>query len=112
MGGTSFDGALEKAVSITRRDSSGIPALVMFLTDGCDGGNAARASQAISDLYGNPSVSMKAIGFGKDCNVLHLRALMAGMHERGEYLAAIDGVQLVESFEAAAAELSHTGRRR
>ena len=55
---------------------------------------------------------MKAIGFGKDCNVLHLRALMAGMHERGEYLAAIDGVQLVESFEAAAAELSHTGRRR
>ena len=112
MGGTSFDGALEKAVSITRRDSSGIPALVMFLTDGCDGGNAARASQAISDLYGNPNVSMKAIGFGTGCNVLHLRALMAGMHERGEYLAAIDGVQLVESFEAAAAELSHTGRRR
>ena len=108
-GGTAFCGAFEQASSIARRES--MPVLLMFLTDGCDGGCQARLDNAINLLHQNANVSMKAVGFGSHCNEAHLRGLAARFGERGEYLAAIDGVQLVESFEAAAAELSHTGGR-
>ena len=108
-GGTAFHGAFEKASSFARRES--MPVLLMFLTDGCDGGCQARLGLAIRELSQNVNVSMKAIGFGSECNAAHLQELAGRFGERGEYLAAIDGVQLVESFEAAAAELSHTGGR-
>ena len=108
-GGTAFHGAFERASSMTRRES--MPVLLMFLTDGCDGGCQVRLGSAINELSQNANVSMKAIGFGSHCNEAHLRQLASRFGERGEYLAAIDGVQLVESFEAAAAELSHTGGR-
>jgi hypothetical protein len=108
-GGTAFHGAFEKASSIARRES--MPVLLMFLTDGCDGGCQARLGSAINALSQDANVSMKAIGFGSGCNAAHLQELAGWFGERGEYLAAIDGVQLVESFEAAAAELSHTGGR-
>jgi hypothetical protein len=108
-GGTAFCGAFEMASSITRRES--MPVLLMFLTDGADGGCQVRLDFAINDLRQNANVSMKAIGFGSGCNTAHLRELAGRFGERGEYLAAIDGLQLVESFEAAAAELSHTGGR-
>lgn len=110
-GGTVFSGAFEKASSLTRRET--LPVLLMFLTDGQDThGTADRLHRAINELQQNPNLTMKAIGFGSGFNKSHLREIAGQFGERGEYLAAIDGMQLVESFEAAAAELSHTGAGR
>ena len=111
-GGTAFNAAFEAAQAIVRRDSEGMPFLIMFLTDGHDGGCQQRLAMSIDDLCGNPDVSMKALSFGSGCNAAHLQNLASRFGQNGEYLAAIDGVQLVENFEAAAAELSHTGGRR
>ena len=54
-------------------------------------------------------VSLKTIGFGNGCDAAKLKRIAGMVGERGEYVVAVDAVQLVESFEAAAAELSHNG---
>ena len=108
-GGTNFTGAFGAAEQVIRRDANGLPFLIMFLTDG-HGYNTGLDS-IVDRLRQKPDVSMKALSFGDGCDTRYLTNLAGKFGENGEYLAAIDGVQLVENFEAAAAELSHTGRR-
>ena len=113
-GGTCFSAAFEAAVSLLGQQRSAQPVLVMFLTDGSDehGSKSARA-RAIETLCKNERLSMmKAIGFGSGAKKDELRGIANMFHERGEYIGAVDEVQLVGTFETAAAELSYAGRKR
>ena len=74
--------------------------------------NTAPPPAAITMFSTRENVSMKAIGFGDGPNLPYIQSLLEIMGDRGELLTAIDGVQLVSSFVQAAAELSHTGRRK
>ena len=112
LGGTAFHSGLEKAWSLIEQDRSTLPVLIMFMTDGDDHGNKERAQSAITMFSTRENVSMKAIGFGDGPNLPYIQSLLEIMGDRGELLTAIDGVQLVSSFVQAAAELSHTGRRK
>ena len=112
-GGTVFHNAFEKALASLRRGGvECLPVLIMFLTDGCDGGDPHRLMAAIECLRLIEDVSLKAIGFGAGCNAPYLQDIARRFGERGEYIGAVDEVQLVGSFEAAAAELSHTGGKK
>ena len=86
--------------------------LIMYLTDGVDGGDKQRLGASVDALRQDENESMKAIGFGSGCDAANLQSIASQFSERGGYLAAIDGVQLVESFVATAAVLCHTGGRR
>ena len=48
---------------------------------------------------------MKAMGFGSGADEANLRRIAGMFGERGEYISAVNQVELVGSFEAAAAEL-------
>ena len=110
-GGTAFDSAFVTAENVVRRDTSGLPVLIMFLTDGQDGGNRNRLDAVLRNFRENQDVSLKAVGFGRDCSFDFLKSLTGPFGERGGCVSCVDEVQLLESFEAAAAELSHVGKR-
>jgi len=110
-GGTAFHTAFQQAVDILC-GSSDLPVLIMFLTDGCDGGNRSSLQLATNQLSQDENVSMKAIGFGVGADVDNLKRIAEMFDGRGDFISAVDEVQLVGSFEAAAAELAHTGRQR
>merc|ERR1712196_56343 len=102
-GGTVFSNAFQHAVSALRRDDEGLPVLIMFLTDGGDGGCSYTLSTAIQTLAQNPDLSMKSMGFGSGADEANLRRIAGMFGERGEYVSAVNQVELVSSFEAAAA---------
>jgi len=102
-GGTNFSAAFEQAIN-HRLD--GYSTLIMFLTDGY-GGNP---QNEIDILRADPSVSMKAIGFGAGAAHGKLKEIASTFGEQGEHISAISAVELVGSFQAAAAELSHVGK--
>lgn len=112
---TNFGGAFSSAASTVRGDVSGMPVLIMFLTDGVDGSNSVQQLEtALSELSENENVSLRVIGFGGEshCDMDNLTSIAERFGEHGKCISAIDEVALVGSFEAAAAELSYTGKRK
>ena len=114
-GGTDFHPAFEQALKTIRSvcssgpANSNLPVHVMFLTDGCDGGNGDLALKSIEEIEKHKNVSMSATGFGISANIDRLKELMAQMGTRGKVLDPVSADELVATWEEAAAELSNEG---